>query len=162
MRKEEAVMSESRTSFKIEIESTTGVCPVGETTGNAMLKEGKIPVISCEGGCIRGEIARLAANMVSKEEPFARGCHGEIIAAPHSAIANWARKAEKVVVIDGCFMHCHGRIMKNLISEESLRIFDGLSIYNKYSDLIEIDDVPEAERKETARQVADKVLSDLK
>jgi uncharacterized metal-binding protein len=100
--------------------------------------------------------------MVAKEEPFARGCHGEIIAAPHSAIANWAREAEKVVVIDGCFMHCHGRILKNLIDEENLRIFDGLAVHGKYCDLIEIDDVPEAERKETAQQVADKVLSDLK
>jgi uncharacterized metal-binding protein len=155
-------MSEPKARFSIEVDSTTNVCPAGETAGNAMLAEGKIPVISCEGGCIRGEIARLAANMVAKEEPFARGCHGEIIAAPHSAIANWAEKAEKVIVIDGCFMHCHGRIMKNLISNESLRIFDALSVHGKYCDLIEIDDVPEAERKETARQVADKVLSKLK
>jgi uncharacterized metal-binding protein len=155
-------MSESKASFSIEVESTTSVCPAGETAGNAMLAEGKMPVISCEGGCIRGEIARLAANMVAKEEPFARGCHGEIIAAPHSAIAKWARGAEKVVVIDGCFMHCHGRIMKNLIGEESLRIFDALSVHGKYCDLIEIDDVPEVERKETARQVAEKVLSELK
>jgi uncharacterized metal-binding protein len=120
VQKKEAVMSESRGSFKIEVEDTTNVCPAGETAGKARLEAGKIPVISCEGGCIRGEIARLAANMVAKEKPFARGCHGEIIAAPHSAIANWAKKAEKVVVIDGCFMHCHGRIMKNLISEESI------------------------------------------
>lgn len=155
-------MGAAKTSFAVEVENTTDVCPAGETAGNAMLAEGKIPVISCEGGCIRGEIARLAANMVAKEEPFARGCHGEIIAAPHSAIAKWAKKAEKVVVIDGCFMHCHGRIMKNLISQQSLRIFDALSVHHKYCDLIEIDDVPEAERKEAARQVADKVLSELK
>jgi uncharacterized metal-binding protein len=155
-------MRESKTSFAVEIESTTKVCPVGETAGNARLGAGKIPVISCEGGCIRGEIARLAANMVAKEEAFARGCHGEIIAAPDSAIANWAKKAEKVVVIDGCFMHCHGRIMKNLISEESLRIFDALSVHGKYCDLMDADEVPEAERKETARQVADTILADLK
>ena len=155
-------MSESKTSFRIEIESTTAVCPIGEATGKKMLAEGKVPVISCEGGCIRGEIARIAANMLAKEEPFGRSCHGEILSAPHTAMANWAKKAEKVVVIDGCFMHCHGRIMKNLISEESLRIFDALSMYNKYTDVIEIDDVPEAERKETAREVADKIISDLK
>lgn len=154
-------MSKSTGRFTIEIDSTTDVCPAGETAGKTRLKEGKIPVISCEGGCIRGEIARLAANMVAKEEAFARGCHGEIIAAPNSAMADWARKAEKVVVIDGCFMHCHGRIVKNLVSEEKVRVFDALKVYGKYCDLIEIDDVPEAERKEVARQVAEKVLSDL-
>lgn len=154
-------MSESKTSFKIEVESTTAVCPIGEATGKKMLAEGKIPIISCEGGCIRGEIARIAANILAKEERFGRSCHGEILSAPHTAMAKWANKAETVVVIDGCFMHCHGRIMKNLISEESLHIFDALSMYNKYTDVIDIDDVPEAERKETARQVADKVLSEL-
>lgn len=155
-------MSKSNGSFAIEVESTTAVCPIGEATGKKMLAEGKIPVISCEGGCIRGEIARIAANMLAKEEPFARSCHGEILSAPHTAMAHWANKAETVVVIDGCFMHCHGRIMKNLISEESLRIFDALSIYNKYTDVIKIDDVPEAARKETAREVADKIIADLK
>ena len=155
-------MSKSNASFAIEVESTTDVCPIGETTGKRMLAEGKIPVISCEGGCIRGEIARIAANMVAKEERFGRSCHGEILSAPHTAMAKWAKTAETVVVIDGCFMHCHGRIMKNLISEERLRIFDALSMYKRYTDVIDIDDVPEAERKETARQVADKVLSELK
>lgn len=155
-------MSKSNGSFAIEVESTTAVCPIGEATGKKMLAEGKIPVISCEGGCIRGEIARIAANMLAKEERFGRSCHGEILSAPHTAMAHWAKKAEKFVVIDGCFMHCHGRIMKNLISEESLRIFDALSIYNKYTDVIKIDDVPEAARKETAREVADKIIADLK
>jgi uncharacterized metal-binding protein len=127
-----------------------------------MMAEGKIPVISCEGGCIRGEIARVAANMVAKDGPYRRGCHGEMFTAPHSAMAHWANEADKVVVIDGCFMHCHGRIMKNLIGEENLLQFDALSIYKKHTDLIEVDDVPEAERKEVARQVADRVLSVLK
>lgn len=154
-------MRKSKKNFTVEVEGTTSVCPVGETAGNSRLAEGKIPVISCEGGCIRGEIARVAANMVAKEEQFARGCHGELIFAPESAIANWAKKADKVVVIDGCFMHCHGRALKNLISEENLRIFDALSVHGKYCDLMDIDEVPEAERKETARQVADKILSDL-
>jgi uncharacterized metal-binding protein len=99
--------------------------------------------------------------MVGKEDLFRRGCHGEMFTAPHSAMADWGKKAEKVVVIDGCFMHCHGRIMKNLVGQEHLLQFDALSVYKKYTNLIDIDDVPEAERKEIARQVADKVLSDL-
>jgi uncharacterized metal-binding protein len=158
----EAIMNASNTNFSIEVESTSKVCPVGESAGKKMMAEGKIPVISCEGGCIRGEIARLEANMVGKEDPFRRGCHGEIFTAPHSAMAHWAKKADKVVVIDGCFMHCHGRIMKNLVDEENLLQFDALSIYRKYTDLIDIDDVPEAERKEVAREVAENVLSVLK
>jgi len=145
-------------SFALEVEGTRSVCPIGETAGKQMIAEGKTPVISCEGGCVRGEIARLAANLVAKEDPYRRGCHGEIFTAPHSAMAEWARRAEKVVVIDGCFMHCHGRIMTKLVGEENAALFDALSVYGKHTDVIDIDAVPEPERKALARQVADHVL----
>ncbi len=80
-------------------------------------------------------------------------------------MAEWAKKSDKVVVIDGCFMHCHGRIMKNLIGEKNLLQFDALPMYNeggRYSETMLVDEVPEAKRKDLARQVADKVLSALK
>jgi len=149
-------------SFTLTVERTNGVCAVGERTGDALLREGKIPVISCEGACIKGEIARLAAHLVANEEPYRRSCHGEMFTAPYSAIARWMREAEKVVVIDGCFMSCHGRILKNLVSEDRLLRFDALSMHKKYTDLIAIDDVTEEERKCVARQVADRVLADLR
>ncbi len=68
----------------------------------------------------------------------------------------------KVVLIDGCFMGCHGRIIENLIGKENLIRFDALSIYNKYTDRFDIDSVTESERLETAREVADWFLSELK
>ena len=156
---------ETKQSFSIEVENIKAVCPLGEVVGNKMIAEGKIPVISCEGGCFRGEIARVAAHMVAKEEPFSRGCHGEMFTAPSSAMADWARKAKKVVVIDGCFMHCHGRIMKNIIGPEKMIQFDALPMYNKggkYSETMLVGEIPEAERNDVARQVADKVLASLK
>jgi uncharacterized metal-binding protein len=126
------------------------------------MAEGKMPVLSCEGACIRGEIARLAANLVAKEQPFARACHGELLSVPDSAMAKWVAGAEKVVLIDGCFLRCHGRIIENLLADDKLVQFDALSVYKKYTDLFDIDSVPEAERKEVARQVADSVLAALK
>ena len=158
-------MSTSKQNFSIEIESKKTVCPLGEVVGKKMVAEGKIPVISCEGGCFRGEIARVASHMVAKNEPYSRGCHGEMFTAPQSAMAKWAQKADKVVVIDGCFMHCHGRIMKNIVGHEQVIQFDALPMYNKgdkYSDTMLVDEIPEAERQHLARQVADKILADLK
>ncbi len=155
-------MNEAKTNFSLEVEETDKTCPVGEKVGKRNMIEGKIPVLSCEGGCIRGEIARVAANLIVKEEPYRRGCHGELLAVPHSAIAQWIKTADKVVFIDGCFLHCHGRIMKNLIDEENIVQFDALSCYKKYTDLFDIDAVPEAERQEVAREVADWVLSSMK
>ena len=155
-------MSKSHAKFSIEVKGTEAKCPVGETVGKKNMAEGKIPVLSCEGACIRGEIARLAANLVAKEEPYRRACHGELFSVPDSAMAQWAKQAKKVVLIDGCFLRCHGRIMSNLIDSGNLREFDALSVYKKYTDLFDIDDVPEAERKEVARQVADSVLAELR
>ncbi len=154
-------MEKSKKQFSIVVDGTKGVCAMGERVGNQNRNEGKIPVISCEGACIRGEIARLAANLVAKKEPYRRGCHGEMFTVSTSAIAGWMNEAEKVVVIDGCFLHCHGRILKNLIDEYKIAQFDALSVYNKYTDIFDIDDVPEEERKRAARQVADKVLAEM-
>jgi len=154
----------SAQNFNIEVQGTKAVCPLGEVIGAKMIAENKIPVISCEGGCFRGEIARMAAHLVGKQEPFMRGCHGEMFTAPTSAMADWAKKAKKVVVIDGCFMRCHGRMIANIIGKENLIQFDALKIYNKgnkYLNIMGYDEIPEEERKQLAQQVADKVLSDL-
>ena len=154
-------MNDPRERFSIEVTKTAGKCPIGETVGKQNLSGGKIPVLSCEGACIRGEIARLAANLVAKEEPYRRGCHGELFAVPDSAMAQWVGQSKKVVVIDECFLRCHGRIVENLIGIEKLVQFDALSHYNKYSDLFDIDSVPELERKEVAKDVSVWVLSTL-
>lgn len=146
-------------SFSIDIEGAAGACAIGESWGTSGRQEGRIPVISCEGACVKGEIARVAANMVGRTKPFKRGCHGEMFTVPGSAIAGWMREAEKVVVIDGCFLHCHGRIMKGLVGEDRLVVVDALAVHRKYADIFDIEDVSEEDRRKAARQVADAVIS---
>ena len=148
--------------FIIRVSGTDKHCPAGEEAGNRYQLEGKIPVLSCEGPCIRGEIARLAAHMVAKEEPFRRGCHGELITVPGSAIAQWIKTAERIVLIDGCFLRCHGRVLENLIDANKMVQFNAHSFYQKFNEHFDIDEVPEAERKAAARQVADAVLAELR
>jgi uncharacterized metal-binding protein len=141
--------------------TTNSSCPIGEIIGKKNISESNIPVLSCEGACIRGEIARLAANNVSKEQGYGRGCHGELMTVPESAIAQWIKNAEKVVLIDGCFLRCHGRIIENLIDKEKLIQFDALSHYKKYTDIFDYDDVPEEEIKEVAQSVSDWIMDSL-
>jgi len=144
------------------VTGTNAVCPVGETTGRDNINTGAIPVLSCEGACIRGEIARLAANRVAKTPGFARGCHGELFAAPDSQMAGWVKQAPQVVVIDGCHLRCHGRIVENLVGPGRLRSFDALSRYRKYGEVFEIDGVPEPERRAVAEDVATWVKEQLR
>ncbi len=149
--------------FSIDVQEVKGHCPVGEAYATRQIAGGKIPVLSCEGPCIRGEIARLAANLIAKEEPsLARACHGETFFVPHSSMAKWVRGADRVVMVDGCFLKCHGRVLKNLVDEEKVVHIDALPLYGAYTDVFLADEVPEAELKAAARKVADSIITLLK
>jgi len=149
--------------FSLAVEGVKGFCPAGEVYAKRNITDRKIPVLSCEGPCIRGEIARLAANLVAQELPsLARACHAETFVVPHSAMARWVKEAEKSIMIDGCFLKCHGRILKNLIGGDKMIQIDAFPLYRKYADVFLMDDVPEEERKAVARQVADKIIEKLK
>lgn len=156
-------MGEYTPDFSLDVQAVKGLCPAGETYAKQQIAARTTPVLTCEGPCIRGEIARLAGNMVAKEVPsLARACHGEVFFVPHSAMASWVKGADKVVMIDGCFLKCHGRVLKNLVDEEKIVQIDALPLYKKYTDLFDMDDVPEKERTEVARQVADRIIAGLK
>ncbi len=149
--------------FSLDVQGVKGFCPAGEVYAKQQIEEKRIPVLSCEGPCIRGEIARLAANLIGQEVPtLARACHAEAFLVPHSSMARWVTGADKSIMIDGCFLKCHGRVLKKLIEEEKVVHIDALPLYKKYTDVFLMDDVPEEERKAVAREVADKIIAKLK
>lgn len=149
--------------FSLDVQGVKGFCPAGEVYAKEQIAKKTIPVLSCEGPCIRGEIARLAANLVAQEDPsLARACHAETFLVPHSAMAAWVKGAERSVMIDGCFLKCHGRVLKNLVGAEKVVHIDANPLHRKYGDVFLMDDVPEAERKAVAREVADKILAMLR
>ena len=144
--------------FTLQVDGVVGTCPAGEAWAEDKILHRKIPVFSCEGPCVRGDIARRAANFVAQEEPFARACFPEAFFVPHSSMARWVKDADQVVMIDGCFLKCIGRILNNQVDQEKIIHIDALSLYHKYTDIFDMEDVPEVERIETARQVADQIL----
>lgn len=148
--------------FSLDVEAIEGHCPAGEKHAADAIARNSIPVFSCEGPCIRGEIARLAANLVAREgENLARACHAETFLVPHSGMARWVRESDKCIVIDGCFLKCHGRVLNKLIGKEKVFHIDALPLHKKYSKIFLMDDVPDAERNQTARLVADRILDML-
>ncbi len=155
-------MNTSTDDFTVQVDGVQGTCPVGEAWADQRNLQKKIPVLACEGPCIRGEIARLAANRVAKEEPFARACFPEAFFVPHSGMSRWIKEADQVVMIDGCFLKCIGRVLNNLVDEAKITHIDAMQYYQKYTELFDMEDVPEAERIETAKQVADQILARLK
>jgi hypothetical protein len=159
----EAPMENCTPDFPLRVEGIKGLCPAGETYAKQQIEKKTIPVLSCEGACIRGEIARLAANFVTQDVPsLARACHAETFFVPHSSMARWIKGAEKSVMIDGCFLQCHGRVLKELLGEDKMIEIDALPLYQKYTDTFLMSDVPEIERKAVAREVANKIIAKLK
>ena len=155
-------MSASTPDFSIKVSEVKGHCPAGEVYAKQNIAEKKTPVLSCEGPCIRGEVARLAANIVADEAPYARCCYAETFLVPHSSMTAWVNGAEKIVVIDGCFLKCIGRVLENVIDKEKIIHIDTNPLYKGYSDVFLYTDVPEETRNELARKVADKILEKLR
>jgi len=152
----------STTDFSIEVSGIEGVCPIGEAYAQQNITDKKIPVLACEGVCIRGEIARQAANIVAQELPsYARACHAETFFVPYSSMYSWITGSDKVLMIDGCFLKCHDRVLRNLVKEDKVIHIEALPLYRKYNDIFLVDDVPEEERKAVARQVADQIIAKI-
>ena len=156
-------METSTPDFSLEVQGVKGYCPAGEVYAKKQIELKTIPVLSCEGPCIRGDIARLAANLITRQlRSVARACHAETFLVPHSSMARWVKGADKSIMIDGCFLKCHGRVLKKLVDEKKVIHIDALPLYRKYTDIFLMDDVPEDERKAVAQEVAEKIVARLK
>ena len=51
-----------------------------------------------------------------------------------------------------------GRVLNNLVDRERIIHIDALQYYNKYTDVFYMEDIPEAERIDTARQIVAQIL----
>ena len=148
--------------FMLQVDGVKGVCPAAEAWAEDKILQKKIPVLACESACIRGDIARRVANLVAKEELFARACCAEVTFLPHGSMARWVKEADQVIMVNGCFLKCVGRALNHLVDQEKIIQFDALQFYNKYTDVFYMEDISEAERIDTAKQVADQILPILR
>jgi uncharacterized metal-binding protein len=152
-------MDDQTADFTLAVAGVRGSCPAGERYAAQQIAAGATPVLSCEGPCIRGDIARRAADLVARQPSLARACHGEAFFVPHSSMAAWVGDADRVVVIDGCFLACHARALQSIVAPDRITRIDALPLYRKYTDVMLADDVPEDERKQVAEDVAGKIVA---
>jgi len=156
--------SQSDTSEKevevVKIEKTKNVCPMCEDFAKEQIeKKTPIAVLSCEGACLRGEIARQAANLICFNllpEKTARICLGGAF-TKNTGQRNLVRNTSKVIALEGCFIECGSRMMKGVIDglKPEIVIVDRLCDFDK--NLFVINDLPEEKIKELARLAANKI-----
>lgn len=152
-------MSESTETLVIA--KTQAACGLCEEY--AAREAGKpIVVMACEGACLRGELARLAANHLCDDllpERTARLCLGGAF-TKDTGQRNLARQAPRLVAIEGCPINCASRMMQAALPGAALEIFH-LEGTRFDQSLFSIKEMPEAQRKTCAMEVAKDVLARL-
>ncbi len=146
----------------VNIQKTTKVCPLCESYAQRQASK-PVVVMSCEGACLRGEVARRAANTLCFEmapERTARLCLGGAFTKDCGQRA-LARNAGRLIAIEGCYLECATRMMKGVIPElePEIVVADGLYEFNR--SLFGIEEMPEAELSEHSREVAKAIAARL-
>jgi len=122
----------------------------------------RIAVMACEGACAKGEIARIAANLVAHKlarENSVRICLGSAF-TKDTGQRNLVRLADIAIAIEGCFISCSSRMMKGVLPGLIPVKVQADMLYDTQIDAFGIDEFPEEELKEHAHEVAEKVVRD--
>jgi uncharacterized metal-binding protein len=146
----------------VQIGKTKNVCPMCEDYARRQAKK-PIVVMSCEGACLRGEIARLAANLICYKlapEKTARLCLGGAF-TKNTGQRNLVRNAKKVIALEGCFINCSSRMMKGAVPDLDPEVVIADRLYDFDKKLFGIDEMSEDEILLHSQEVANKVLEKL-
>jgi len=146
-----------------KVERSCGLCE--KYAEKHMTKQPKVAVLSCEGACSRGEIARRAANLVAHRlapEQTVRICLGGAF-TKESGQRELVRRAGQTLAIEGCHLDCASRMMQGVLPALDARIIRADSLYQR-SLPFGIEEVPEellAKLAEiAARQIVVQYLDD--
>ncbi|HBV96106.1 MAG TPA: hypothetical protein DEF36_03570 [Desulfotomaculum sp.] len=120
----------------------------------------KKAVLSCEGSCIKGEVTRVAANILAyrlQRDSAVRICLGDA-STGNSGMFDLIRQAPEIIALEGCNLHCGTEIMKMRDPNFRATIVETGQFYSfdreKY---FEIFDLPRSEIDEFAGKVAEEV-----
>jgi uncharacterized metal-binding protein/quercetin dioxygenase-like cupin family protein len=141
--------------------SRTRVCTDAKQYVERQLERGpKVAVVACEGACVKGEVARVAANMLAyqlEREHAVRICLGDAATAD-SGMRDLVSRAPRVIAVEGCPLHCATEILKARMPDVRFTTVTASSLYEyDRRRCFEIFDMPAEELASHARVVAEHV-----
>jgi uncharacterized metal-binding protein len=147
----------------VRIEKTKNSCGLCEDYADRQ-KAKLVAVMSCEGACLRGEVARQAANILCHSlapGKTVRICLGGAF-TKDTGQRNLVRSAQRLIALEGCFTNCSSRMMAGVIEglEPEVIIADRLFDFDR--KLFGIDEMSPEEIQAHARTVAQKIADSLK
>lgn len=122
-----------------------------------------VAVICCEGACLRGEVARQAANLLCHSlvpEKTVRICLGGAF-TKDTGQRNLVRSAARVIALEGCFVNCSSRMMNGVIDGLKPEVIIADQLYEFDRKLFGVDEMPPEQIQAHARTVALKIADSL-
>lgn len=119
----------------------------------------KIPVVACEGSCLRGEVARQAANIITYKllsQKTVRICLPGIVTT--GGQAELLQRADKTLILEGCALKCGYRLLKAAVPSMEATTIIADEMYDFDRSLYGVDEIDEEKIKTYAYQVAEKVV----
>ncbi len=135
------------------------ICPDGQRyVAKQMSLPPKKVVIACEGACIKGEVARTAANMLAywlRAVEAVRICLGDA-ATGDSGMTELVKRAPEVIAIEGCPLHCGLTVLKSRFPDLQATVVEASTPYSFDREAnFEIFDLPREQIEGYARAVAE-------
>src|SRR5512134_360997 len=146
----------------VRIEKTKNGCRLCEDYAERH-KSKPVAVMSCEGACLRGEVARRAANILCHSlapEKTVRICLGSAFTKDTGQRA-LVRNAQRLIALEGCLINCSSRMMSGAIEGLTPEVINADRLYDFDRKLFGIEEVPAEQIRVHARTVAQKIADTL-
>lgn len=146
----------------VRIEKAKGSCSLCENYAERQ-KNKPVVVMCCEGACLRGEVARQAANILCHSlapEKTVRLCLGGAFTKDTGA-RKLARNAKRLIALEGCSVNCSSRMMNGVIEGLKAEVINADKLYEFDRKKFGIDEMEPVQIQTHARTVALKIVKTL-
>lgn len=146
----------------VRIKKTRNECSYCESYSQQNQNK-QVAIVSCEGACLRGEISRRAANLISfnlAPEKTVRICLGGAF-TKDTGQRNLVRNADRVIVIEGCFIQCASRMMQGVLPNFKHNVVVADTLYDLEGDFFAINEIEEEKIQDFSNIVAKNIIKEL-
>ena len=147
---------------EVRIEKSKNVCNVCEDYAKRQSAK-PVAVMCCDGACLRGEIARQAANILCHSmapEKTARICLGGAF-TKNTGQRSLVRNAARVIALEGCFVNCSSRMMNGVIEGLEPEVVIADRLYEFDRTMFGVDEMPSEQILAHAQAVARRIACTL-
>lgn len=122
-----------------------------------------VAVMCCEGACLRGEVARRAANIICHElakDKTVRICLGGAF-LKDTGQRGLVRNSGRLIALEGCGVNCSSRMMQGVIEGLTPELIIADRLYEFDRQMFGVDEATPQEIDAWARTVAEKIAATL-